>query len=69
MATDAIKKCKKCGTEYLAFAWRIDKFCTGCGEKLPKQRQPERCSCGEEIKEGNKFCFYCGKEVIKKIKK
>lgn len=63
------KKCRKCGERYYAFAWSGDKFCTSCGNKLPKPPKDDRCSCGCAIGEKDRYCFGCGKKIARKTKK
>jgi len=60
------KKCKKCGKEYYAFSWSGNRFCKSCGNKLPKPPKDKECSCGHTIGDKDKFCFMCGKKIIKK---
>jgi hypothetical protein len=62
-----IKKCKKCGTEYVNFGFGVDKFCRSCGNKLPEPKKPNRCSkCKGIIRIQDKFCSSCGKEIKNK---
>lgn len=55
-------KCKRCGTINAA----ENKYCTNCGNELPKENQVQKniCdSCGSENNLTNKFCTDCGEKL------
>ncbi len=54
--------CKKCGADNTD----ENKFCTNCGNELPKENQQQKniCeSCGSENMPTNKYCTICGEEL------
>ena len=69
MATSNIKKCRKCGERYMTFSSSGDRFCTNCGNKLPKPPKEYKCECGIEPGRDDKFCFFCGRKINRIIKK
>lgn len=61
--------CKNCGSELSQEA----KFCTSCGTKVEKLKNPEKieikedlCSCGSILVPGAKFCTSCGAKIGEK---
>ncbi len=63
-AVTSVSFCPKCGAEIEG----NDKFCSGCGSKLPKiakQKQAKKfCDqCGAKIETSDKFCASCGVEL------
>lgn len=64
---ELIYKCPSCN----ATIKKGQKFCTGCGNKLPKDlkaineksKAKECLKCGAKLKVGAKFCTQCGAKV------
>ncbi|QIK56729.1 SPFH domain-containing protein [Erysipelothrix sp. HDW6A] len=57
-----IRTCSNCNQ----VVGKNDKFCGNCSQMLNDSNL--KCTCGSEVKEGQKFCHECGKSLLNECK-